>query len=65
MPVYRPRAGQVDGDGGTAATAESVILPEEDGRYTGLLDAQGVCLFRFRDPVGFDLRAKQKKVVDT
>jgi len=57
MAIYRPirpRAGRIDDpDHGTAATAETIIFPEDEGRDTGLLDAQGNRLFRYRDPVGF------------
>jgi hypothetical protein len=61
MPVYRampaPRAGLIeDPEFGVAATAEVIVFPEQEGRDTGLLDAQGNRLFRYRDPVGFRIR---------
>lgn len=58
--AYRPvspRAGLIDDpEWGVAATAEVIIFPEEEGRYTGLLDAQGNRLYRYRDLVGFRIR---------
>ena len=61
MPVYRakpsPRGGLiVDPEYGASATAEVIVFPEQEGRDTGLLDAQGNRLFRYRDPVGFRIR---------
>ncbi len=61
MPTYRARpktrAGLiVDPEEGAAATAEVIIFPEDEARDTGLLDAQGNPLYRYRDPVGFRLR---------
>ncbi len=61
MPTYRakpaPRAGLIqDPEHGTAATAEVIVFPEQDGLDTRLLDAQGNRLFRYRDPVGFRIR---------
>jgi len=58
MAIYRPiphhRAGIIDDpEVGISATAETIIFPEVEGHDTGLLDAQGNRLFRFRDPVGF------------
>ena len=54
-----PHAGLIrdpDGQYGAAVTAEYILVPEEIGRYSGLLDAQGNPLYHFPEPIGFRLR---------
>lgn len=55
---YRPKLKLAivdDPEWGMAMTADQVIVSDDNGVDTGILDANGAPLYRYRDPVGFRL----------
>lgn len=56
----RPKSAIIDDrDHGMSMTADQVIVPEfGGGTDTGLLDINGTPLYRYPDPIGFDLERK-------